>query len=274
MTFLAQYGPWALVAGASEGVGRVFAEKLAERGLNIVLLARRESVLQQLASELYGRFGVQTRVVAIDLASADAGSRIGEQVRDIDIGFLVYCAGADSNYTPFLASPLSIAQSMLHRNCSLPMELCHRFANPMVQRGRGAVVILGSGAGLAGASNMAAYAASKAFDMVFAEALWCELHPKGVDVLGLILGETDTPALRRLRYQLGLTMNADEPVTGAETADYVVEDCLANLSKGPTRMANRKMRWGLRALFPFSRNFIVSLMDKANKKVMSGGEIR
>ena len=115
---------------------------------------------------------------------------------------------------------------------------------------------------------MVAYSASKAFDMVFAEALWCELKPRGVDVLGLILGETDTPALRRLRYKLGLVSGSDEPVNGAETPEYVVDDCLANLSKGPTRLANRKMRWGLKVLHPFSRNFMVSLMDKANQKVM------
>lgn len=268
MNFSAQYGPWALIAGASEGVGRVFAEQLAERGLNVVLIARREHVLNQIASELTLRHGVQVRVLAIDLATSDAASQVKNAVSDVDIGFLVYCAGADTNFKPFLDAPLAAAESMVHRNCNLPMQLCYHFCGAMVQRGRGAVVLLGSGAAFAGSNDMAAYGASKAFDMVFAEALYCELKPKGIDVLGLILGETDTPALRRLRHDLGLAPGPDEPVKGAETPEYVVNDCLANLTKGPTRLANRKMRWGLKILFPFSRNFIVSLMAKANAKVM------
>ena len=271
MTFLEQYGPWALIAGASEGVGRTFAETLAQRGLNVVLVARREHVLNEVASGVEQRYGVKTRTLAIDLANADAAIQVQNAVNDIEVGFLVYCAGADSNYMPFLESPLSVAESMVHRNCNLPVQLCHHFCAPMVSKGKGAVVILGSGAAFAGASNMVAYAASKAFDMVFAEALFCELKPKGVDVLGLILGETDTPALRRLRHNLGLAMGPNEAVKGAETPACVVDDCLAHLTDGPIRLANRKMRWGLRFLFPFSRNFIVSLMDKANKKVMGKG---
>ncbi|MDT5107091.1 MAG: hypothetical protein QOI25_4604, partial [Mycobacterium sp.] len=87
--------------------------------------------------------------------------------------------------------------------CTVPLQLCHHFAQPMVARGTGGIVVLGSGAGFAGAPNMVAYAATKAFDMVFAEALWSELNGKGVDVLGLILGKTDTPALRRLKPNWG-----------------------------------------------------------------------
>jgi len=161
-------------------------------------------------------------------------------VCDIDIGFLVYCAGADSNYKHFLDEPLIYAESMLYRNCSMPMQLCHHFCKPMSLRGRGAVVIFGSGSGLAGAPNMVAYSASKAFDMVFAEALWCELKPKGIDVLGLILGETDTPALRRLRFERGLTKHADEPVTGAESPQSVVNDALRHLQKGPLALGIEK----------------------------------
>jgi len=142
----------------------------------------------------------------------------------------------------------------------------------MAERGRGGVVIFGSGAGFAGASNMVAYCASKAYDMVFAEGLYCELKPKGVDVLGLILGETDTPALRKLRFERGLASTPDEPAKGAETPEAVVNDAFAHLANGPTRLANKKMRWGLKLFYPFSRNTLVGLMDKANQKVMGKGE--
>ena len=268
MTFLQQYGPWAIIAGASEGVGQHFAEVLAERGLNLVLVARRQSPLDSLAADLQQRFGIETRAVTMDLSAPDASARLLAQLEDIDVGLLVYCAGADANYRGFLDAPLTEAESMVQRNCLVPMQLCHHLGRSMADRGRGGIILFGSGAGLAGARNMVAYGASKAFDMVFAEALWCELKPLGVNVLGLMLGETDTPALRRLRFQRGLSKSPNQPVKGAESVDYVVRDALANLGKGPTRLANRKMRLGLRLLFPLSRNTLVAIMAKGNEKVM------
>jgi len=266
-----QYGPWAFVAGASEGVGRAFADTLAGYGLNVVLLARRENVLSEVAGEIERQHGVRTRVLAIDLSAPDASSQVMAKVSDLEIGFFVYCAGSDANYKHFLAAPLEAAESMVQRNCIIPMQLCHHLCGAMVQRQRGAVVIIGSGAGFSGATNMVAYSASKAFDMVFAEALWCELKPRGVDVLGLILGETDTPALRRLRFERGLSSRVDEPVKGAESPQDVVNDAMAHLTKGPIRLANRTMRWGLKFIYPISRNFIVPLMAKASEKVMGKG---
>ena len=182
MSFATKYGPWALVAGASDGVGAAFAKGLAERGVNVVLLARRQAVLDQVAAEIKSETSAETRTLAIDLAQQDAASTIAAATGDLEIGFLVYCAGADPNYEPFLANPIDAAEAMVHRNCMVPMQLCHHFAPAMVQRGSGGIVILGSGAGLAGGPNMVAYGASKAFDMVFAEALWAELHDKGTPV--------------------------------------------------------------------------------------------
>ncbi|MES2490967.1 MAG: SDR family NAD(P)-dependent oxidoreductase, partial [Pseudomonadota bacterium] len=170
LSFAEQYGSWALVAGASDGVGRAFAETLASRGLNVVLLARRREALNDVSSSIEQQYKVQTRVIAMDLAAADAATRVMAEVSDLEIGFFVYCAGADSNFKPFLSSPLEVAESMLHRNCNVLMQLCHHLCGPMVKRGRGAAVIFGSGAGFAGTQNMVAYAATKAFDMVFAEA--------------------------------------------------------------------------------------------------------
>ena len=179
-----------------------FAEGLAERGVNVVLLARRQAVLDEVAAGIESRTGVQTRTLAVDLAERDA-STIADATADLDVGFLVYCAGADPDFQPFLANPVSAAEAMIQRNCTVPVQLCHHFAPAMVDRGSGGIVVFGSGAGFVGAPNMVAYGATKAFDMVFAEALWGELHDKGVDVLGLILGKTDTPALRRLERDLG-----------------------------------------------------------------------
>lgn len=130
----------------------------------------------------------------------------------------------------------------MQRNCMVPMQLCHHFAAPMVQRGRGGIVIFGSGAGLAGGPNMVAYGATKAFDMVFAEALWSELHDTGVDVLGLILGKTNTPALRELEYSRGQISAPDEVPPGADSVDDVIAEAFENLANGPTLFVGEMMR--------------------------------
>src|SRR5215472_4355503 len=110
MTFATKYGPWALVAGASDGLGAAFAAGLAERGVNVVLLARRQAVLDQVAAEIESRTGAQTRTLAVDLAQPDAAAKVAEATRDLEIGFLVYCAGADPNYEPFLDNPIGAAE--------------------------------------------------------------------------------------------------------------------------------------------------------------------
>lgn len=268
MEFTQQYGPWALVAGASDGVGAAFAEGFAKRGLNVVLLARRQDVLDEVAAGIVNNYGVESRAIALDLAALDAAPRLTAAVADLEIGSLVYCAGAQADHRHFLDAPLAIAESMLHRNCTVPMQICHHLAGPMVARGRGSIVLIGSGAGFAGAPNMVAYGATKAFDMVFAEALWTELKPKGVDVLGLILGETDTPALRRLKVERGQHSSVEEPVKTADSPQDVVDDAFAHLAKGPTRLANRQLRWGSRLFSLFSRNVGVRIMTKAGEKTM------
>jgi short-subunit dehydrogenase len=268
MDFKEKYGPWALVAGASEGVGARYAEALAERGLNVVLLARRQEALDEVASRIRSASGVQTRTLALDLAGPDAAAAVTAALADLEIGFLVYCAGADADYAGLLDNPVSTAEQLIHRNCTVLTQLCHAFAGPMVERGRGGIVIFGSGSGFAGAPKLATYGATKAFDMVFAEGLWAELKPHGVDVLGLILGETDTPALRRMRHQLGLAASADERPPGAARAEDVVADGLANLGRGPIRMADRKLRLGSLGFFPMGRNRMARLMAQATVKTM------
>src|ERR1700722_15538592 len=271
MTFATKYGPWALVAGASDGVGAAFAEALAERGVNVVLLARRQAVLDQVAADIGSRTSAQTRTLAVDLARPDAASVIAAATKDLEIGFLVYCAGADPNYEPFLANPIEAAEAMVQRNCMVPMQLCHHFAPVMVKRGAGGIVIFGSGAGLAGGPNMVAYGASKAFDMVFAEALWAELHDKGVDVLGLILGKTDTPALRLLEHRRGQISSPDEVPAGVAAVDDVIAEAFENLTNGPTWMVGKDMRAAVQILSSVTRNEAVNFMIQAQAAVMGGG---
>jgi short-subunit dehydrogenase len=268
MMFAERYGPWAVVAGASEGVGSAFATAVAQRGVNVVLLARRQEVLDDVAAQIRRDTGVEARPVALDLAASDAAARVVDATRDLDVGLLMYCAGADANYRPFLSEPVDTALAMVHRNCVVPTQLCHHFAHSMVERSRGGIILVGSGAAFAGAPNMVAYGATKAFDMVFAEALWTELHASGVDVLGLILGETDTPALRRLKLQRGQIAEFDAPLPGAATVDEVVADALEKLAEGPSWMVGEFLRDAARHIGAMPRNDAVLLMMQASAGAM------
>lgn len=271
MTFAAKYGPWALVAGASDGVGAAFATGLAERGVNVVLLARRQAVLNDVAAQIDSAASAQTRTLAVDLAQPGAAAAIAEATADLETGFVVYCAGADPNFKPFLSSPVEAAETMVQRNCMVLMQLCHHFAPSMVERGRGGIVIFGSGAGFAGGPNMVAYAASKAFDMVFAEALWAELRDKGVDVLGLILGKTDTPALRELEYSRGRIASLDHVPPGAVAVDDVIAEAFENLTSGPTWIVGEELRAGMQILGSLTRNQAVQLISAASEAAMGSG---
>lgn len=262
MVFAEKYGPWALVAGASDGVGAALAETLAERGLNVVLVARREAKLREVADGIAERMAVETKVVAVDLSAAGATETICAATEGLEIGYLAYCAGADPEFSPFLAKPIASAEAMLERNCAVPMRLCHHFVPAMVERGRGGILIFGSGAGFVGGPNMVAYGASKAFDMVFAEALWSELHGSGVDVVGLILGKTDTPALRALEHSRGNIASLEETPDGAAPVVLVVETAMSNMANGPTVYVGADMAAAAGMFASMSRNDAVRMMTQ------------
>jgi short-subunit dehydrogenase len=265
---LGKYGPWALIAGASDGVGAAFAEALAAGGLNVVLVARRQRLLDEVAAGIAERHRVQTLALTVDLVEPEAARTLLQAVEGLTVGFLVYCAGADPDFKPFLDNTITAAEAMVQRNCVVPMQLCHALAQPMVQRGAGAIVIVGSGAGFVGGPNMVAYGASKAFDMVFAEALWSELQHTGVDVIGLILGKTDTPALRRLEYERGQNKSTDPVPAGAEPAEQAVAAALNNLTNGPTVYAGDQITGAAQLLASLGRNEAVAFMAQAINAAM------
>jgi short-subunit dehydrogenase len=119
---------------------------------------------------------------------------------------------------------------------------------------------------------MVAYGATKAFDMVMAEAMWAELHGTGVDVLGLVLGMTDTPALRRALMSRGQLENPDAPIPGAATPEQVVGEALANLSNGPTHYATDDVREGAKHLGAMTRNEAARLMVELAGAAMGSDE--
>jgi short-subunit dehydrogenase len=270
LSFVERYGPWAVVAGASEGVGECFARAVAERGVNVVLLSRRQKVLDEVATSIRSATGVEVRLVAIDLATEDAIDRVRGVTRDLEVGLIMYCAGADPNYTYFLDQPAETAKAMVQRNCVVPLEMCHHFAPPMRQRGRGGIILVGSGAGLIGAPYMVTYGATKAFDLVFGESLWAELHGDGVDVLCLVLALTDTPALRRLLARRGKLAGPEDtsPLEGAVSVEETVADALEQLPNGPTWFVGDMLRDGARQLGSVSRSDAVKVMIELGDATM------
>jgi short-subunit dehydrogenase len=188
------------------------------------LVARRRSLLEEMA----GRFDVDTRVLALDLSSPTAVEELAAATDDLEVGLLVYNAGADSVNLPLLDRDIAEVRSFVQRNCTSVAEACHRFGAKMVARGRGAIVLVTSGAAWAGGAGLAPYGATKAFDLVLAESLWAEWREAGVDVLALVLGATDTPSLRRSLERHGGQMEGL-----AEPADVAAE-AIEHLGDGPT----------------------------------------
>jgi len=223
-----KYGPWGVVAGGSDGVGVAFARGMAMRGINVVLVARRAAVLEASAEEIRARYGVDVRTVPLDLSAPGAISELERATQDLEVGLFVYNAGADDNSAAFLDKDLGTHLGMVRRNCVSVLESAYLFGAPMVARGRGAVVLVTSGAAWAGGAGLATYGATKAFDLILAESLWAEWHTSGVDVLGLVLRATDTPSLRRVLDAKGGSYGAL-----ADPGD-VAEEALDHLADGPT----------------------------------------
>jgi short-subunit dehydrogenase len=238
MALLKSYGQWALVTGASAGIGAVFARKLAAEGLNVVLVARRADRLEALAAELNRTHGVQTRVLPIDLDREGAVERIEARVADVEIGVLVNNAGF-SAVGRFDRVPREKILGMIRVNCLAVAGLTHAFLPGMTSRRRGAIIIVSSIAGYQPLGFAATYGASKAFDLMLAEALWAENKDTGVDVLALSPGPVDT------EFQ---SVAGETPHPGV-TPESVVDVAFAALGNKPSVIAGRlnKVRtWGVR----------------------------
>jgi short-subunit dehydrogenase len=203
-------------------VGASLARQLGDRGVNVVLVARRQTALDEVAADV----STDTRTVVLDLSIPNAHDELAAATADLDVGLFVYNAGADPYISTFLDQPLAAWNDMLTRNCVTVLGATHHFAGRMTERGRGGIVLVTSGAAWAGGSHIAVYGATKAFDLILAEALWAELRPQGVDVLAVVLGTTDTPAFRRAF--------GDRDVPGIADPEDVARDLLDNLANGPT----------------------------------------
>lgn len=210
--FLERYGPWAVVTGASSGIGHALAERLAAAGLNLVLVARNQAALQKLAAELADQHTIKARVVSLDLATPTASQELENACQDLDVGLFVASAGFGTSGS-FLAANLDHELEMLAVNCRALLSASWYFGKRFAARGRGGLVLLSSIVGFQGLPNAAHYAATKAYVQTLAEGLQVELAPHGVAVLAAAPGPTNTGFAARANMNMG---NALKPADIAQ----------------------------------------------------------
>ncbi len=234
--FRERYGPWAVVAGASEGLGAAYAAGLAARGLDLALAARRAELLQAESERLVGEFGVRVRTLPLDLSRPEAAERLGEAVADLDVGLLVYNA-AFSAVGPFLDHSIEEHLREIDTNVRTPLALTYLLGGRMMARGRGGVILMSSLSAFQGSAFVSNYSATKAYNLLLAEGLWGEWLPRGVDVLVCVAGATRTP---------NFLASAPKKTGGLSDAtlapEAVVGEALAGLGRRPYVIPGRTNR--------------------------------
>ena len=256
LSFQSRFGPWALVAGASKGLGAEYAHQLAAKGLNLVLVARHEIRLQTLAEELGARYSIQVRKIVCDLSLPDAASQIANQTGDLEIGLLTYNA-AVAPVAPFFEVSQEQHLSAIDTNVRTPLAMVYLIGQPMRARHRGGIILMSSLSAMQGSALLSNYAATKAYNLVLAEGLWDELRQDGIDVLVCLPASIATP-----NYLVDLPEGKKSP-TQALSPQQVASETLAALGKQSVIIpgwTNRIASFVLRHLFP--RQSAVRLMGR------------
>lgn len=218
-----RFGPWAVVTGASSGIGKEFARQLAANGINVVLVARRLALLQEVGHVLAGRYGVEYRTVGLDLTDQDFLARIVESTQNLDVGLLVSNAGVGMP-GEFLAHDLDVLRGVVRLNTMAHLDLTHHFGQVLARRGRGGVVLVSATGGLQGMPYMANDAATKAYVYTLGEGLHAEFAKHGLNMSVLLPGPTDTPVLETLGFE------PDTSPVKPMTVEQCVAEALAALS--------------------------------------------
>lgn len=202
----AHYGPWAVVTGASDGIGKAIATELATRGMDLVLVARRQDKLAQLARELEAQFAIETHVIAADLSTQAGVETVVEGTQALKVGLLIAAAGYGTSGN-FIDRPLDQELNMLAVNCGAVVALSHHFGNRFVAQGHGGLVLFSSLVAFQGVPRSAHYAATKAYVQSLAEALHHELAPSGVTVLASAPGPVRSGFAARADMRLGAALS-------------------------------------------------------------------
>jgi short-subunit dehydrogenase len=259
--FWKKYGPWAVIAGGSEGVGASFARKIAAHGVKLFLIARKPEPLVAISKSITAEYQVEVRGAPLDLADAPDIEQVKILTQGLEVGLFIYNAGLDGGHGMFVDRPLNDAMHNIRLNVLGPTVLCHHFAAAMRQRSRGGIVLVGSLGGCAGGANLVAYSASKAYEQMLGEGLWYELKPFGVDVLSYVIGNTRTPAIARHGTRL------EESGYFIMDPDDVAQEGLDHLKDGPTWFPGETNRAFARALCTPDRRAATELMSTATSSV-------
>lgn len=231
-----KFGPWALIVGASSGIGQEFARQLAASGLNLVLAARRLSLLDQLGQELAQEFDIEYQAVGVDVTREDFLPALEKATHDLDLGLVISTVG-----TPIPGAFLTTDRQLLLDSVQLKvvayLNIAHHFGRRLAQRGRGGLLLVSSTGGLQGVPYVANNAALEAYVLSLGEALHVELQPSGVNVTVLLPGPTDTPALRAM----GLTPD-DLPMKPMSAQQVAAEGLAALNANRATHIAGRVNR--------------------------------
>jgi hypothetical protein len=235
-SFSTRYGPWALITGASRGLGAEFARQCAERGLNLVLIATKADLLQTQADSIKLEYDVEVKTIVLDLSREDLLQGITQVTDSLEIGLLINNAGL-SKVSPFLSLTEDQVVKQLHVNARAGLILTHHFGRKMAERRRGGIIFLSSGSALFGTAYCANYAGTKAYNLIMAESLWYELGKYGAEVLGFMAGPTKTP---------GWDANSPKPARFVKVMDVkpTVTEALNALGKRPSLIAGKSNRLG------------------------------
>jgi short-subunit dehydrogenase len=262
--FFTKYGPYALVAGASRGIGAELANQLAAKGLNVVTIARNLEQLEANATAMRTRHRVNVVPLRIDLADKDAAEQIVAQTSALDVGLLVYNAAIGFSGA-FWAKDLDYYHDLLAINILTPFDLVYWFAPKLMRQRRGGIIMISSAAGITPQPYLTAYAGTKGWNTQFSLSLSEELRPYGVDLFTAIVGSTDTPGLHDMMQESFL-----KSVKLAPRAEVVAE-ILENLGKRPSRIIGKDNRMGLGLVRHMGINRSLKMMsDMSNKNIYGG----
>ncbi|MEN0049200.1 MAG: SDR family NAD(P)-dependent oxidoreductase [Bacteroidota bacterium] len=204
-----RYGDWALVTGASAGIGKELANQLASAGLNLIITARRKAVLYKIAADLQAQYNVQVRTVAGDLSVQQEIEHLIAETQNLNLGLVILNAGFGTS-GKFIQSNIETELNMLDLNCRSLLMLTHHFAQQFTQQKRGGIILLSSLVGFQGVPNAANYAATKAYVQSLGEAIAVELKPHGVDVLCAAPGPVNTSFSDRAGMQMGNVLQPED----------------------------------------------------------------
>ena len=256
--FVGRYGPLALVTGASSGIGRAFAELLAAKGFDLVVVARRVHRLEELAARLANEYGVKTKVCGVDLSETTAAQQILDAAASLDIGLVVSNAGFGMKGEHAANDPKAMTD-MLMVNCNIPMQLAHGFIPRLRKRGKGGIVFTSSIEALMGCPYSTAYSATKALVNALGEGLWAELQPDGIDVLTLCPGATESEAAGLQGIDISTLQNVMSP-------DDVASLTLENIRNGPVFFSSEYYRANFEKFLSLPRRDALMAMARGMKR--------